>query len=188
MAKGKWAQGIVPKSFQWVVKDQLAVCERPGGYGASHRAVRRQEEIIWIRENGFAFVVSLIPSEHNLSAYDEFGMPWKHWPFAPGLDLQLALPQVYSELQKLLASNMKLLLHMEDVGDRLAGLMGGYLRWTEMVPQTHEAIIVAERIFGRQMGPEGRQLVEAAGTAPKTVPESDPDVVPSSSSSSNEPG
>ncbi len=170
MAKGKWAQGIVPKGFQWVIQDQLAVCERPGGYGASHRAVRRQEEIIWIRENGFAFVVSLIPSEHNLAAYDEFAMPWKHWPFAPGLDLQLALPQIYQELQRLLGANKRLLLHMEDIGDRLAGLMGGYLRWTEMVSETHEAIIVAERIFGRQMGPDGRQLVEAAATAPKSVP------------------
>ncbi len=29
------------------------MCERPGGYGANHRRVRRQEEIIWIREQGF---------------------------------------------------------------------------------------------------------------------------------------
>ena len=48
--KGKWAAGITPRNFCWVVRDRLAVCERPGGYGANHRRVRRQEEIIWLRE------------------------------------------------------------------------------------------------------------------------------------------
>ena len=169
MAKGKWAQGITPRAFQWVIKDQLAVCERPGGYGASHRKVRRQEEIIWIRENGFAYVVSLIPSDHNLHAYDEFAMPWKHWPFSPSLDLEAALPKVYTELHGLLADRKKLLLHMEEIGDRLMGLVAGYLRWTEMVPATHEAIVVTERIFGRQMGPDGRAIVNAAAVAPADI-------------------
>ncbi|MEY2406052.1 MAG: hypothetical protein QOG39_968, partial [Acidimicrobiaceae bacterium] len=27
--KGKWAQGIQPRNFAWVIKDKLAVCERP---------------------------------------------------------------------------------------------------------------------------------------------------------------
>ena len=58
--KGKWAQGIQPRNFAWILKDRLAVCERPGGYGANHRRVRRQEEIIWIREQGFTHVISLI--------------------------------------------------------------------------------------------------------------------------------
>jgi hypothetical protein len=39
--KGKWAQGIQPRNFAWILKDRLAVCERPGGYGANHRRVRR---------------------------------------------------------------------------------------------------------------------------------------------------
>ena len=78
--KGKWAQGIQPRNFAWILKDRLAVCERPGGYGANHRRVRRQEEIIWIREQGFTCVVSLIPSPHNLHNYDELGVAWRHLP------------------------------------------------------------------------------------------------------------
>ena len=78
--KGKWAQGIQPRNFAWIMKDQLAVCERPGGYGANHRRVRRQEEIIWIREQGFTCVVTLIPSPHNLHNYDELGVAWRHLP------------------------------------------------------------------------------------------------------------
>ncbi|MEM9135499.1 MAG: hypothetical protein AAF962_26970 [Actinomycetota bacterium] len=165
MAKGKWAQGIQPRQFSWVIKEQLAVCERPGGYGTNHRRVRRQEEVIWIRENNFSFVISLIPSDHNLHSYDELGMPWKHWPFAPSLNLETALPQVYAELTSLLGSGKKLLMHMEEVGDRMAGFLAGYLRWSGMVPVTFEAIVVVERILGRQMGPTGRNIVTAAENA-----------------------
>ena len=44
--RGKWALGIQPRNFTWIIKDRLAICERPGGYGVNHRRVRRQEEII----------------------------------------------------------------------------------------------------------------------------------------------
>jgi hypothetical protein len=170
MAKGKWAQGIRPRGFHWIIQDRLAICERPGGYGANHRRVRRQEEVIWIRENDFSYVVSLIPSDHNLHSYDEQGMPWKHWPFAPSLDLEGALPKIYGEMQALLADDRKLLIHMEEVGDRLAGLMAGYLRWTGMVPVTFDAIMILEQILGRQMGPSGRTIVAAAEAAANRRP------------------
>ncbi|MGF1595590.1 MAG: hypothetical protein ACFCVK_01455 [Acidimicrobiales bacterium] len=165
MAKGKWAQGIQPRQFHWIIQDRLALCERPGGYGQNHRRVRRQEEVIWIRENGFSYVISLIPSDHNLHSYDELGMPWKHWPFAPSTNLDAALPQFYAELGNLLGGGKQLLVHMEEVGDRMAGFMAGYLRWTGMVPVTFEAITVLERILGRQMGPTGRAIVAAAETS-----------------------
>lgn len=87
MPKGKWAQGITPRNFHWVITDRLAVCERPGGYGDSHRKVRRQEEIIWIREQGFHHVVSLSASPHNLHNYDELGVKWLHRPF-PALTMR----------------------------------------------------------------------------------------------------
>ena len=34
--KGKWAQGIEPRHFCWIITNQLAICERPGGFGANH--------------------------------------------------------------------------------------------------------------------------------------------------------
>ena len=71
--RGKWALGITPRNFTWIMKDKLAVCERPGGYGDNHRRVRRQEEIIWLRENGFGCLISIIPAPHNLHNYDELG-------------------------------------------------------------------------------------------------------------------
>jgi hypothetical protein len=169
MAKGKWAQGITPRGFLWIIEGQLAICERPGGYGTNHRRVRRQEEVIWIRENGFSFVVSLIPSDHNLHSYDEQGMPWRHWPFSPTLDLELALPQIYTEIDNLLAADKKLLLHIEEVGDRIGGLMAGYVLWTRKVPVPFDAIMVIEQIMSRQLDPSGRQIVTATESAMKRI-------------------
>ena len=68
--RGKWALGIQPRDLLWIIKDQLAICERPGGYGTNHRKVRRQEEIIWLRENDFHCIVSICSAPHNLHSYE----------------------------------------------------------------------------------------------------------------------
>ena len=162
MVKGKWAQGIKPRNFAWVIQERLAVCERPGGYGQNHRRVRRQEEIIWIREQGFDRVISLIPSPHNLHNYDELGLPWIHRPFGPHDDPREILSEVYPEIRDLLAAQQKVLVHEEQLGDRLSGLVAGYLLWSGMVPQGPQAITITEQILQRQLGAQGRQLVALA--------------------------
>jgi len=160
--RGKWAAGIAPRNFAWVMKDQLAISERPGGYARNHRRVRRQEEIIWLREQGFTRVVSLLASPHNLHAYDELGVSWAHFPFGPLADPRAVLPDLYQHLQGWLADGDKLLLHMEEMGDRLAGVVAGYLLWSDKLPSGPQAIAVVERLIGRQMGPPGRELVGIA--------------------------
>jgi hypothetical protein len=160
--KGKWAQGITPRNFVWVLKDRLAVCERPGGYGPNHRRVRRQEEIIWIREQGFTHVVSLIAASHNLHNYDELGVAWLHRPQGPHDDPVVFQRNLYTELRHLLSSGEKLLMHQEEVGDRVCGLVAGYLLWAGLVPYGPQAISVTERLTGRQLGPHGRELVAIA--------------------------
>ena len=165
--KGKWAQGIQPRNFAWILKDKLAVCERPGGYGANHRRVRRQEEIIWIREQGFTCVVTLIPSPHNLHNYDEMGVAWRHLPFGVHDDPREIAETLYPELAAMLATGGKVLVHQDELSDRVAGLMGGYLLWSEVVPLAPQATSVIERLLGRQMGPTGRDLVAMATTLSK---------------------
>jgi len=162
--RGKWAAGLAPRNFTWIIKDRLAVSERPGGYARNHRRVRRQEEIIWLREQGFNRVVSLLGSPHNLHAYDEMGVTWSHIPFSTLDDPRTVLPQLYGQLQGWLAAGEKILVHQEDLGDRLMGVMAGYLLVTRMIGTGPQAIAVVERIVQRQMGPDGRQLVAIAPT------------------------
>ena len=165
--KGKWAQGIQPRNFSWVVKDKLAVCERPGGYGANHRRVRRQEEIIWIREQGFSCVISLIPSPHNLHNYDELGVTWRHRPFTQGDDAVRFVASFFPELRTMLSENQKVLVHQDELGDRVSGLMAGFLLWSGMVESGPQAISITEQLVHRQLGPLGRQLVTIAAELPK---------------------
>ena len=160
--RGKWAQGIVPRHFTWIIKNRLAICERPGGYGPSHRRVRRQEEIIWIREQSFSRVISMLPSPHNLHAYEELGVQYEHVPFASQDDVHELLSSFYPRLRDLLDVGEKLLVHQDELGDRLMGVMAGYLVWTGMVPEPPRAVTVMERIVTRQMGPLGREIVAAA--------------------------
>ncbi|MEY4339134.1 MAG: hypothetical protein RLZ14_984 [Actinomycetota bacterium] len=157
--RGKWALGITPRNFTWFMKDKLAVCERPGGYGDNHRRVRRQEEIIWLRENGFGCVVSIIPAPHNLHNYEELGMPYLHRPFTGVDDLGEWLRGFYLELQSLLEGSTKVMVHNETVDDRLIGILGGYIRWSRMVDDPSMAINLTERIAKRQLDPFAREVI-----------------------------
>ena len=164
--KGKWAQGIQPRNFCWIIKDRLAICERPGGYSANHRRVRRQEEIIWIREQGFGCVISLITATHNLHNYDELGVSYLHRPFGPLDDPERTLGALYPELHVMLQRGMKLIMHTEEVGDRIAGVMGGYIRWAGLMSDVPQCTVLIENITGRQLDPLGRSIVAMAGSLP----------------------
>ena len=156
--RGRWALGITPRNFTWILKDKLAICERPGGYGENHRRVRRQEEIIWIRENGFGCVISIIPAPHNLHNYDELGVHVA----APAVQRRRARAVVagfYRELNELLRAGVKVIVHGEEVGDRIVGIMGGYIRWAGLVDDDTQAITVTERLAGRQLDPFARNVI-----------------------------
>jgi len=165
--RGKWAAGISPRNFTWVVKDQLAVSERPGGFAPHHRRVRRQEEIIWLRVQGFNRVVSLLPSPHNLAAYDDGGLAWSHFPMPATGDVSENLADLYRHLDGWLHAGERVLLHQEELGDRVMGVIGGFLLWSGRLPGGPQAIAVVERLIGHQMGPVGRDLVAQAATVEK---------------------
>ncbi|HEY3942836.1 MAG TPA: hypothetical protein VGL60_10150 [Acidimicrobiales bacterium] len=164
--KGKWAAGIPPRNFTWVIRDRLAVAERPGGFAPNHRRVRRQEEIIWLRVQGFTRVVSLLPSAHNLAAYDEEGVPWSHYPLQAGADPRPVLADCYRELEDAIAGGARLLVHQDGLGDRVMGAVAGFLVWSKRVPSGPQAIALVEHLVGHQMGSVGRELVVAVEGLP----------------------
>jgi len=159
--KNKWARGIVPRYFHWVVDQKLAVSERPGGYARNHRPVRRQEEIIWLREEGFTRVVSLLTSPHNLHAYEQLGVAASHLPYPKAADPREVLPELFAALDGWIAAGEKVLVHSEELSDHLMGIMAAYLLHAGF-PGSHAQVIgFVERTVGRPMGPEGRLVVQA---------------------------
>lgn len=159
--RGKWAQGIQPRHFTWILKDQLAICERLGGKGSNHRPVRRQEEIVWVLNNNFDLTISLISGNHNLSAYKNLGLAHRHWPVADNEDPTVMLPQIYEQMGIALDNNKRLLMHRRSLGDTMAGFIGGFLIWGGYLENPTDTIVMVERLFSRQVGPKGRSMISA---------------------------
>ena len=157
--RGKWAQGIQPRNFTWIVKNQLAFCERPGGYGANHRKVRRQEEIIWIRQNDFDFVMSLCGSTQNLHNYEELAVPFHHVPYGGPAGGPLSLTRAMSSIRDHVNAGEKVIVHREEVGERMLGLVAAYLLWMGLVPDGPATINITERLFERELGQTARETV-----------------------------
>jgi hypothetical protein len=158
--RGRWAQGLEPRFFCWVVKDRLAASERPGGFSRNHRKIRRQEELIWLHQQGFTRVISLLDSPHNLHAYDEAQIAYEHVPLGRHDELAERLAVVYGEISARLANPAeRVLVHHEEFGDRLLGVLAGYLLYAGLVETGPHAIMIIERLTGRELGAVGREIV-----------------------------
>ena len=72
------------------------------------------------------------------------------------------MAELYPKLAGWMAKEEKVLLHQEELSDRLQGVVAGYLVWSGMVPSSANAISIIEQINQRQMGPPGRELVAIA--------------------------
>ena len=158
--RGRWAQGLQPRFFTWVIKDRLGAGERPGGFARNHRKVRRQEELIWLNVNQFTHVVSLLDSPHNLHAYEEANIAYVHVPLGPHDELGIRLRAIYTTLEKLLEDpDEKLYMHYEEFGDRVLGVLAGYLLYAGLVDQAPHAVSVIEKLTSRSLGASGREIV-----------------------------
>jgi hypothetical protein len=158
--RGRWAQGLQPRYFTWVIKDRLGGGERPGGFARNHRKVRRQEELIWLSVNGFTHIVSLLDSPHNLHAYEEANLPFVHVPLGPHDELPPRLQAIYSTLSELLEDPAeKLYMHHEEFGDRIIGVIAGYLLYAGIVDHGPHAISIVEKLTSRSLDASGREIV-----------------------------
>ncbi len=153
--KGKWAAGIPPRNFTWVMKDHLAISERPGGFSVNHRRVRRQEEIIWLRVQGFGRVISLLPSPHNLAAYEDEGLAWAHYPLRGTGDPRPVLADCFKDIDESLAAGLRMLVHQDELGDRIMGVVAGYLVWSGRIANVPQAVALIEHVCGHAMGGPG---------------------------------
>jgi hypothetical protein len=158
--RGRWAQGLEPRFFTWIIKDRLGASERPGGFARNHRKVRRQEELIWLRVNGFTHIVSLLDSPHNLHAYEEAQLHYVHLPIGRRDEMPEHLRDIYTAVAAYLDDpEEKLLVHHEEFGDRLLGVLAGYLLYCGLVDSGPHAISIIEKLSGRNLGAEGREIV-----------------------------
>ncbi len=157
--RGKWAVGIEPRNFTWVFRGILAVSERPGGSTSVHRRVRRDEELLWLRHQGFTRIISILPVMQNLNNYLEQGMTAGHYALRGGPQQRDVLDACYRDLAQSMADGVVVLLHGDDVSDRLLGVVAGYLVWSKRVVSVPASIALVERLFRRSIGPDGRSVL-----------------------------
>jgi hypothetical protein len=69
-----------PRRIWWARPRKLCALERPGGGGRSHRPERREAEIAYLKESGVRVVISLMPTRHNINAYEDAGLAAIHLP------------------------------------------------------------------------------------------------------------
>ncbi len=151
--------GLEPRGFKWVIAGRLAISERIGGYGFQHRRVRREEEIIWLTEQGVNTILSLMPGNQNQAAYEGATLRFFHFPIEDDLDPE-DVDKIFGVLDDALGeSGSSVLVHRELIGDLLVGLMGGYLVHSGLVKDPIVATSVIQEISGRPLGPEGRRFI-----------------------------
>lgn len=154
--------GLEPRGFKWVIAGRLAISERIGGYGFQHRRVRREEEIIWITEQGINTVVSLMAGNQNQAAYEGATLRFFHYPIDDDLEPE-DRDKIFALFDDALNQpGASVLVHRELIGDLLVGLMGGYLVHAGLIRDPIVATSVIQEISGRPLGPEGRRLIPNA--------------------------
>jgi len=72
------------------------------------------------------------------------------------------LSDVYRDVHGRLGAGERILVHQEELGDRVSGVIAGYLLWSSRLPTGPQAVTVLEHLTGHPMGPSGRELVAAA--------------------------
>jgi hypothetical protein len=138
----------------------MAVSERIGGYGFQHRRVRREEEIIWLKEQGINTVLTLLPGNQNQAAYEAAGFAVWNVPIDGELEEDEDVLAVYEEMDTALArSGASVLIHRDIIDDTVVGLLAGYLVHSDLVRNPIIATSVIQEIVGRPIGPEGRRLI-----------------------------
>ena len=99
---------------------------------------------------------------HNLHNYDELGVSWQHWPFHRDEDVSGFQRRNFPQITAMISGGGKLLIHQEELGDNVCGLIGAYLLWSGLVDNAPDSVTILERMVQRQLGPHGREIVAVA--------------------------
>jgi hypothetical protein len=116
-----------PRRIWWARPRKLCALERPGGGGRSHRAERRGAEIAYLRDRGVRLVVSVMPTRHNLAAYEEAGLGWHHVPVASAEDGAGALEELLPFLRREARARGAVAIHGNRYTDFVAAVCAAHL-------------------------------------------------------------
>ena len=85
---------------------------------------------------------------------------WAQLSFSGAEEGAQRLVEVFGEFASLLDEGKKVVLHRDELGEVVCGLVAAYLLWRELVPTAPRAVAIAEQLLERQLGSAGRKIVE----------------------------
>ena len=112
-----------PRVYTWLVPGRLAVAERPGGGGRSHRIARREAELAWWAAQGVTTIVSGMRTRHGLleAALGGFRVRW-HPLIEPDQAAREAPALVDRALAEMQRDEGGVLVRVDRPGEWLAGV------------------------------------------------------------------
>lgn len=112
-----------PRRYAWIIPERLAVAERPGGGGRSHRRERRAREIAWWRDHGVTTVVSAMRTRHGLADYADSGLAVRWHPLRDPGQAPDALGALATAVREVLeAGDGAVLVCCDQANEWLAGI------------------------------------------------------------------
>lgn len=144
----------------WIVPGSLAVAERPGGGGRSHRVTRRHRELAWWAEQGVRTIVSTMNSRHALSEYARHGFGSRWFPLKDLVQARDELPRMADEAALLIAREPgAVLVHCDRVSEWLAAVDASLRLRLALAGDAVEALEQAEA-DGMPVGDLARSLMQ----------------------------
>lgn len=112
-----------PTTYAWLIPGRLAVAERPGGGGRSHRIARRDDEFAWWAAQGVTTIVSGMRTRHGLveAALAGFRIVWH--PLVTAEQAAREIPALVRSVRERLEDREEVVLvHVDRAGEWLAGV------------------------------------------------------------------
>jgi hypothetical protein len=149
-----------PRVYAWIVPGRLAVAERPGGGGRSHRRGLREVHQAWWRAKGVEGIVSGMRSRHGLAEYEADGFQVRWHPLRDAEGAALELPRLVAAARELMEGGGAVLVHVDRPNEWLAGLDAA-LRLDAGLAHTPEEALAQAAADGLPVGDLARALVGA---------------------------
>jgi hypothetical protein len=148
-----------PREYAWIIPGRLAVAERPGRCGRSHRRALRAAEGAWWRAQGVTAVVSCMRSRHALAEYAEEGLSVRWHPLRDPDQAREELPRAVAAAQELLeAGGGAVLVHCDCANEWLAAVDAA-LRLGLGLARTPRAALRAAEADGLPVGSLAASIV-----------------------------
>lgn len=148
-----------PRKYAWIIPGRLAVAERPGRGGRSHRRDLRVAEQAWWREHGVTAIVSCMRSRHGLNEYAEDGFVVRWHPLKTPEGAREELPAAVAAARELMdAGEGAVLVHCDRANEWLAAIDAA-LRLGLGLARTPRAALGAAEADGLPVGSLAASIV-----------------------------